>query len=77
MPTGVSATLISGWASYLLVGGFVGGLGGVQVIKILKAMGNADFVIKMTYVVMLGIVGSYMLIESINAIRKAKKKACG
>ena len=31
---------------YLLVGGFVGGLAGVQGIKVLKAMGNADFVIK-------------------------------
>ena len=33
---------------YLLVGGFVGGLAGVQGIKVLKAMGNADFVIKIT-----------------------------
>ena len=41
---------------YLLVGGFAGGLAGVQGIKVLKAMGNADFVIKITYVLMLGIV---------------------
>ncbi|MHB1390394.1 MAG: sulfite exporter TauE/SafE family protein [Thermoleophilia bacterium] len=58
----------------LLAGGLVGGLGGVQVIKILKAMGNADFVIKITYVLMLGLVGSYMLIESINAIRRSRNK---
>ena len=31
---------------HLLIGGFVGGLFGVQGIKILRAMGNADFVIK-------------------------------
>ncbi len=59
---------------HLLIGGFVGGLVGVQAIKILKAMGNADFVIKMTYVIMLGVVGSYMFIESLNAIRKSKNK---
>jgi len=59
---------------FLLIGGFAGGLAGVQVIKILKAMGNADFVIKMTYVVMLGLVGGYMFIESVNAMRRARKK---
>jgi uncharacterized membrane protein YfcA len=57
---------------YLLVGGFLGGLVGVQAIKILHAMGNADFVIKMTYVLMLGIVGTYMFIESIQSMRKKK-----
>jgi uncharacterized membrane protein YfcA len=57
---------------YLLVGGFVGGLVGVQGIKILKAMGNADFVIKMTYVLMLGIVGSYMFVESLQSMKKKK-----
>ena len=59
---------------HLLIGGFIGGLVGVQAIKVLKAMGNADFVIKMTYVLMLGIVGTYMFIESLNAIRKSKNK---
>lgn len=57
---------------YLLAGGFVGGLLGVQGIKILKAMGNADFVIKMTYVLMLGIVGTYMFIESMQSMRRKK-----
>lgn len=55
---------------YLLVGGFGGGLIGVQAIKLLHAMGNADFVIKMTYVLMLGIVGSYMFIESLQSMKK-------
>jgi uncharacterized membrane protein YfcA len=57
-----------GW--HLLIGGFVGGLIGVQGIKYLQAMGNADFVIKMTYVLMLGGVGTYMFIESIQSMRK-------
>lgn len=58
---------------YLLIGGFVGGAGGVQVIKLLRATGGADFLIKMTYVVMLGGVGSFMFVESLNAMRKNKK----
>lgn len=57
---------------HLLIGGFAGGLLGVQAINILRAMGNADFVIKMTYVLMLGIVGTYMFIESIQNMRKKK-----
>ncbi|MBI5640376.1 MAG: sulfite exporter TauE/SafE family protein [Nitrospirae bacterium] len=57
---------------HLLIGGFIGGLFGVQAIKVLNAMGNADFVIKMTYVLMLGIVGTYMFIESLSSMRKKK-----
>ncbi|MGC2062447.1 MAG: sulfite exporter TauE/SafE family protein [Thermodesulfovibrionales bacterium] len=57
---------------YLLIGGFAGGLLGVQAIKILKATGNADFTIKMTYVLLLGTVGTYMFIESLSSMRKKK-----
>ncbi len=57
---------------YLLIGGFIGGLFGVQAIKILRATGNADFVIKMTYVLMLGIVGIYMFFESLASMNKKK-----
>jgi uncharacterized membrane protein YfcA len=60
---------------YLLVGGFAGGLLGVQGIKVLRAMGNADFVIKMTYVLMLGIVGTYMFIESLSSMKKKTAEA--
>ncbi|MEW6387460.1 MAG: sulfite exporter TauE/SafE family protein [Thermodesulfobacteriota bacterium] len=54
----------------LLLGGVVGGTLGVQLIKLLRALGNADFVIKITYVLMLGIVGGYMFVESLQALRK-------
>jgi len=60
---------------YLLVGGFLGGLIGVQAIKLLHAMGNADFVIKITYVVMLGLVGGYMFIESLQSMKKKSVEA--
>jgi len=58
----------------LLAGGFIGGLIGVQFMKILRTMGNADFVIKVTYVLMLGSVGAYMFFESLSSIRKKKKQ---
>lgn len=60
--------------AFLLIGGFTGGTVGVQLIKVLRDMGNADFVIKLTYVFMLGIVGTYMFFESLNALKKAKQK---
>jgi uncharacterized protein len=56
---------------YLLIGGIIGGTGGVQIIKILRQMGNADFLINMTYVVMLGLVGGYMFFESLQGLRKS------
>ena len=54
----------------LLVGGIIGGTLGVQLIKILRQMGNADFLIKVTYVLMLGFVGAYMFLESMQALRR-------
>jgi uncharacterized membrane protein YfcA len=56
----------------LLIGGVAGGTVGVQIIKILRELGNADFLINITYVLMLGFVGSYMFLESLQAIRKKK-----
>jgi len=54
----------------LLIGGVLGGTLGVQIIKVLRALGNADFLITVTYVLMLGGVGSYMFIESLQALKK-------
>jgi uncharacterized membrane protein YfcA len=54
----------------LLIGGVIGGTLGVQLIKILRSLGNADFVIKITYVLMLGVVGFYMFLESLQNLRK-------
>jgi len=59
-----------GWL--LLIGGVIGGTAGVQIIKILRQLGNADFLITVTYVLMLGIIGSYMFTESLQAMRKQK-----
>lgn len=53
----------------LLIGGVLGGTLGVQLIKVLRHMGNADFLIQITYVIMLGFVGFYMFIESLQGLR--------
>ncbi len=56
----------------LLAGGFLGGTVGVQIIRFLRTLGDADFFIKITYVVMLSLVGSYMLVEGVRShIREA------
>jgi uncharacterized membrane protein YfcA len=57
----------------LLAGGLIGGTIGVQIIKVLRELGDADFIIRITYVAMLGIIGSYMLWESIRSIRMMRR----
>jgi hypothetical protein len=53
----------------LLIGGIFGGTIGVWLIKLLRALGQADFLISVTYVVMLGGIGSYMFFESLEGLR--------
>ncbi|TKB23680.1 sulfite exporter TauE/SafE family protein [Desulfopila sp. IMCC35006] len=61
--------------SILLIGGVLGGTVGVQIIKFLRSFGEADFFIKATYVVMLSLVGTYMLIESVRSRKNAREGA--
>ncbi len=56
----------------ILIGGIAGGTVGVQVVKYLRAMGNFEFVMKVVYVLMLGLVGGAMFIESWRTIRRSK-----
>ena len=56
----------------LLLGGLVGGTAGVQLIKILRATGQAGFAIRLTYVVMLAGIGTYMFFDSLRALRLAR-----
>lgn len=59
----------------LIAGGILGSVLGIRLQQILKALGQLDFFIAATYVVMLGVVGSLMLIESTSALRSAKSGA--
>jgi uncharacterized membrane protein YfcA len=54
----------------MLIGGIGGGAVGVQIIKIVRLMGNADFLIGLTYVIVLAWIGSYMFMESLRALRQ-------
>lgn len=57
---------------YLLAGSFIGGVLGVYTIAFLKSLGNADFIIKLTYVVIPLTVGGYMVFESLQSMKKAR-----
>ncbi|MEM9476663.1 MAG: sulfite exporter TauE/SafE family protein [Pseudomonadota bacterium] len=59
----------------LLVGGLIGAALGVQVFNALKAIGQVDLLVRLSYVVFLGIIGSLMFVESLNAIRKTRAGA--
>lgn len=59
----------------LLIGGVIGSTFGVWLFTFLKGLGQIDLVIKLSYVLFLGIIGGLMLVESVNAMRSKKKKA--
>lgn len=56
-------------AMLLIVGGAVGAVIGVRILAILKAYGQLEFFVSLMYVVLLGVVGGLMLIESVRAMR--------
>ncbi|MEM9432539.1 MAG: sulfite exporter TauE/SafE family protein [Pseudomonadota bacterium] len=55
----------------LLIGGLVGAALGVQIFAALRAMGQVDLLVRLCYVVFLGIIGGLMFLESLRAIRRA------
>jgi len=56
--------------SVLLVGGLAGGRVGVEIIKVLRTLGNADLLITLTYIVVLGTVGSSMFVACVQSLRR-------
>lgn len=56
----------------LLAGGVLGALLGVSVQHWLKAAGQLDLVISLTYVIVLGVVGGLMMIESIRSLMRER-----
>lgn len=53
----------------ILVGGLIGGSYGTELVRVLRGMGNFDFVVKIAYVVMLFSVGLFMFFEGLHALR--------
>ena len=59
----------------LLIGGVIGSALGVALFTFLRGLGQLDLVIKLSYVVFLGIIGALMLIESLRAILRRHHQA--
>ncbi|MGB8274627.1 MAG: sulfite exporter TauE/SafE family protein [Alphaproteobacteria bacterium] len=58
----------------LLVGGLLGSAVGVYLFRFLRAVGQIDLVILVSYVVFLGSIGILMLTESVRAMWRRKRK---
>lgn len=56
----------------LLGGGFAGSLVGIQLFNALKAAGQADLFVSLSYVIFLGSVGSLMFRESLQSVRQSQ-----
>ncbi len=56
----------------LLTGGLLGAALGVMVFNYLKSQGQVDLLVRLCYVVFLGVIGGLMFIESLNAIRRSR-----
>src|SRR6185369_3236149 len=57
---------------YLLIaGGVFGAITGVKILHLLKQAGQLDFFVSLAYVVLLGVIGGLMLIESLRVLRAA------
>jgi uncharacterized membrane protein YfcA len=54
---------------YMLIGGgLVGAVSGVKILYWLKQLGQLDLFVSLTYVILLGVIGSLMLIESLRTL---------
>ncbi len=58
---------------WLLLGGLAGSSVGVMIFRLLQQIGQIDFVIKLSYMLLLGGIGGLMLAESAQAMRAARK----
>ncbi|RJP26606.1 MAG: sulfite exporter TauE/SafE family protein [Candidatus Omnitrophota bacterium] len=57
----------------ILAGSLVGGSMGVQVVKLLRALGHFDIVLQGLYIVMLGGIGGLLFVESLKTLRRKKE----
>ena len=58
----------------LMVGGLVGSSIGVMIFDALRKLGQVDLLVNLFYVVFLGLIGAIMFVESLNAMRKARRQ---
>jgi len=63
---------------YLLIaGGVFGAITGVKILHLLKQAGQLDFFVSLAYVILLGVIGGLMLIESLRVLRAAPTRTGG
>jgi len=53
----------------IVLGGWTGGYAGVQLVAVLRDLGNFDFFLRLVYVIVLGFIGIGMLIEGVRTLR--------
>lgn len=58
----------------LLLGGLVGSALGIWLFNYLRALGQVDLLVTLTYVVFLGVIGGLMLIESLRTLLRSKRQ---
>jgi uncharacterized membrane protein YfcA len=56
----------------LLIGGLCGATIGIQIFALLRELGQVDLLVKLSYVIFLGIIGGLMFLESLRAIIRSK-----
>jgi len=61
----------------LLLGGIIGSTFGVSLFKFLSVLGQIDVVIRLAYVVFLGIIGALMAYESVRSIWRKRRPGTG
>jgi uncharacterized membrane protein YfcA len=59
-----------GWV--LLIGGLAGSAIGLAIFNLLKTLGQVDLLVKLFYVVFLGVIGALMFVEGLVALRRSK-----
>lgn len=82
----VTASSVSGVLSYrsrravdfrmglvLAAGGAVGAVVGVELFRVLLALGQADLVVSISYFLFLGVIGALMMVESLGAILRRRR----
>jgi uncharacterized membrane protein YfcA len=57
----------------LLIGGLIGSSVGVWIFTALRALGQIDLTITLSFVILLGSIGTLMLVESIQTLRSKKR----
>jgi uncharacterized membrane protein YfcA len=60
-------------ATMLIVAGLIGTTAGVALFTLLRRLGQLDLTIAVSYLLLLGIVGTMMVVESVRAIMRARR----